>query len=73
VNSADLQRRLAFFNNPGAWDQGDFNYDNQVNSADLQALLFTFNTALGNQAAPAMQLHRSPHRRSVRREAQVRR
>jgi hypothetical protein len=52
VNSADLQRLLAFFNTPGAWDQGDFNYDSTVNSADLQALLFTFNTQLGNQATP---------------------
>ena len=53
VNSADLQRLLAFFNTPGSWDQGDFNYDGNVNSADQQLILFTFNTALGNQAAPA--------------------
>jgi hypothetical protein len=52
VNSADLQRLLAFFNNGGGWDQGDFNYDGIVNSADLQALLFTFNTQLGSQATP---------------------
>jgi uncharacterized delta-60 repeat protein len=52
VNSADLQRLLAFFNTSGAWDQGDFNYDGVVNSADLQALLATFNTALGSQATP---------------------
>jgi hypothetical protein len=54
VNSADLQRLLAFFNTSAAWDGGDFNYDGQVNSADLQALLFTFNTALGNQASGAL-------------------
>jgi hypothetical protein len=52
VNSADLQRLLAFFNTSAAWDGGDFNYDGQVNSADLQSLLFTFNTALGSQAGP---------------------
>jgi hypothetical protein len=52
VNSADLQRLLAAFNIPGAWDRGDFNYDGIVNSADLQALLATFNTPLGNQARP---------------------
>jgi hypothetical protein len=54
VNSADLQRLLAFFNSSGAWDGGDFNYDGIVNSADLQAILFTFNTQLGNQAIPTL-------------------
>ena len=53
VNSADLQRLLAFFNTPGSWDQGDFNYDGVVNSADQQLLLFTFNTGLGSQATPS--------------------
>jgi hypothetical protein len=52
VNSADLQRLLAFFNTGGAWDQGDVNYDGIVNSTDLQAILFTFNTMLGNQTTP---------------------
>jgi hypothetical protein len=54
VNSADLQRLLAFFNNGGGWDQGDFNYDGQVNSADLQGLLFNFNqaTPMAIAAAP---------------------
>jgi hypothetical protein len=31
---------------------GDANPDGQVNSAALQALLFTLNTNLGNQATP---------------------
>jgi hypothetical protein len=53
VNSADLQRLLATFNNPGAWDGGDFNYDGVVNSADLQFLLANFNTLVGNQTAAA--------------------
>jgi hypothetical protein len=53
VNSADLQRLLASFNTPAAWDQGDFNYDGVVNSADLQGLLATFNTSVGNQIAAA--------------------
>jgi hypothetical protein len=66
VNSADLQRLLAFFNTSAAWDGGDFNYDGQVNSADLQAMLFTFNTALGNQASGALAAAQPspPHRTS---------
>jgi hypothetical protein len=53
VNSADLQILLAGLNRAGAWDQGDFNYDGQVNSADLQDVLFTLNTNLGSEIAAA--------------------
>jgi hypothetical protein len=52
VESAELQFLLANLNRPRSWDQGDFNYDGVVNSADLQALLFTLNTSLGTQATP---------------------
>ena len=50
--AADLQILLAFLNRTGSWDQADFNYDGQVNSADLQDELFTLNTNLGNQGHP---------------------
>ena len=33
---------------------GDANLDGQVNSADLQRLLFNLNTSLGSQTAPAI-------------------
>ena len=51
----DFTRLIQHYNQTtgGAWDSGDFNYDNSVNLADFTILTRTYNTSLGNQAVPA--------------------
>jgi len=54
VGFTDFMRLTQHYNtNTGAtWDQGDFNYDGSVNSADFTLLKRTYGTTLGAQAAP---------------------
>jgi autotransporter-associated beta strand protein len=47
VNIHDLQNLLSDFNQPGYWDQGNFNGHADVDISDLQALLTDFNTSAG--------------------------
>jgi fibronectin-binding autotransporter adhesin len=45
VNIHDLQNLLGNFNQPGFWDEGNFNGHAIVDISDLQALLSNFNTS----------------------------
>jgi autotransporter-associated beta strand protein len=45
VDIHDLQNLLSDFNQPGFWDQGNFNGHDDVDISDLQALLSNFNTS----------------------------
>jgi fibronectin-binding autotransporter adhesin len=46
VNIHDLQNLLSDFNQPGYWDEGNFNGHATVDISDLQALLTNFNTSV---------------------------
>ena len=53
----------------GTWDTGDFNYDGSVNSADFTLMTRTYNTSLGNQAAPAVSAASASNSSPVRQTA----